>query len=447
MARAYLDQYRAQEALFFIEKAIISDCTNAEFYMQRAQIHQVMGNVDKARADFEQASLMAPCNVNVLNAQAYFWAECGDFDKSRQCYERSMQIDSQKIETYFHYVNFTKNKHDNAVFTFLLKTSQRSETLSEQEKIYLHFALGKCYEDVGEYDIAFEHYNKGNLLKHQHTRYDSVADAHRLQVLIKAFSAQKIHDLKVSQASSIIPIFVVGMPRSGTTLVEQIIASHSLVYGAGELYNFAQAIMSLGKCTGSSYPDCLQDINKDDVINIADHYIKSLQILPTNLTYIVDKMPGNFLFLGLIYAAFPNAKIIHVKRNALDTCVSNFTRLYMRGQLHSYDLSELGNDYRNYELLMAHWKNVLPKSSFLEVQYEKLVTDIEYHARRLIDYCELSWENQCLTYYENKRTVQTISVAQVRQPAYTTSINRWRHYNKFLGPLRTALGEYNSDIL
>jgi hypothetical protein len=242
-----------------------------------------------------------------------------------------------------------------------------------------------------------------------------------------------------------VPIFVLGMPRSGTTLTEQIIASHPQVHGAGELpylWEIVQQQPVAGKQSHLIYPENLTSLTHETLTQWGQEYFTRLRRRALEAKHITDKMPANYLALGLIPLMLPNAKIIHVKRNPGDTCVSCFTRLFNRNQDATYDLAELGQHYANYARLMQHWQRVLPAGTFIEVQYEDIVADAESEARRLIDFCSLEWNDACLAFHKNKRNVHTASASQVRQTVYASSVDRWRHYEKHLRPLLDALGEF-----
>jgi hypothetical protein len=229
------------------------------------------------------------------------------------------------------------------------------------------------------------------------------------------------------------------MPRSGTTLTEQIIASHPSVFGAGELHDFLDIANHLaGELDRQIYPDNLIGLTKEALTILGDQYIERISKLSAQ-PFITDKMPANYMALGLITLALPNAKIIHVKRNPVDTCLSCFTRLFNRHQDATYDLSEMGKHYMNYIRIMDHWRSVLPADSFIEVQYEDIVADMESEAKRLIRALGLKWNSACLSFYKNERKIRTASVTQVRQPIYKTSVERWRHYEKHLDPLLSEI--------
>jgi hypothetical protein len=234
------------------------------------------------------------------------------------------------------------------------------------------------------------------------------------------------------------------MPRSGTTLTEQIIASHPQVFGAGELRDLMEVINQATETSGISYPDNLATATRDTMTAWGRDYVGRLRRHDSEALRITDKMPANYMALGLIHLMLPQAKVIHVKRNPVDTCVSCFTRLFNRHQDATYDLMELGQHYAGYARLMNHWRAVLPAGSFMEVQYEDIVADMEGQARRLIAFCDLPWDDACLDFHKTERNIRTASVTQVRQPIYTSSVERWRHYEKYLGPLLAGLGEFAS---
>ena len=234
------------------------------------------------------------------------------------------------------------------------------------------------------------------------------------------------------------------MPRSGTTLVETIIASHPDVHGAGELRDLLKLVIEPSEgCRGEGYPHSLRGLSADGFTRLGERYVTGLRQRSAEALRITDKMPTNFLFLGLIHLMLPQARIIHVRRNAADICLSNFTKLFSNSQYHSYDLREMGRYYAGYARLMEHWRAVLPPGAFLEIQYEDLVADKETQVRCLIDYCGLPWNDACLDPHKNARTIRTASITQVRQPVYTSSVERWRGYQKHLKPLFEALGEHS----
>ncbi|MDU2928456.1 sulfotransferase, partial [Bradyrhizobium sp.] len=231
-----------------------------------------------------------------------------------------------------------------------------------------------------------------------------------------------------------------GMPRSGTSLIEQILSSHPAAYGAGEVNYFAAATGLFTDRARGDYPDMLAKLADADLGSIAEAYLARFTDLPAGVTRIVDKMPSNFLFAGLIHLALPNARIIHVRRNPIDTCLSCFSQLFSEPQPFSYDLAELGRYYRAYEALMEHWRAILPDGVMLDVAYEDVVRDFEPHARKIVAHAGLDWDERCRSFHETKRPVNTASLVQVRKPLFTGSVGRWRLYGDRLKPLLDALG-------
>jgi hypothetical protein len=242
--------------------------------------------------------------------------------------------------------------------------------------------------------------------------------------------------------SSWAPIFIVGMPRSGTTLMEQVLASHSKVFGAGELETFKEAIGELihGQGVLPAYPALAAALSQDQIGQLGNLYTKRVRALAPEAESIVDKMPLNFMFVGLIHLALPNARIINLRRNPLDTCVSCFSLLFTGSQPFAYDLAELGRYYRGCERVMDHWHKVLPPGVMIDVQYEDLVDDIEGEGRRVLRHCGLEWEDACRDFHDTERAVRTASLMQVREPVYRRAIGSWQRYAKYLGPLADALG-------
>ena len=232
------------------------------------------------------------------------------------------------------------------------------------------------------------------------------------------------------------------MPRSGTTLIEQILASHPQVFGGGELWHFRKAVEGIRTALGGSptFPELVSGMTGDDFRSLGVRYLAEIKPLARSAAHITDKMPANFMFAGLIHLALPNAPIIHTIRDPVDTCLSCFSKLFAGEQNHTYDLAELGRYYRHYQALMEHWHHVLPPGRILEVRYEDVVADLEGQARRIIAHCGLDWDPRCLAFHRTDRPVRTASATQVRQPIYNSAVGRWRVHEPFLGPLLAELG-------
>lgn len=303
-------------------------------------------------------------------------------------------------------------------------------------RMNLHFALGKAYLDTGESAQAFRHLDCGNAIKRATFTYDSKATTAWMQRIAAAFTPELMQRLEGAGAPSELPVFIVGMPRSGTTLLEQILASHPSIHGAGELSALRHAVDQMG-----AFPDNVGQLDDATLRRMGEDYLAQVQPLaPLQAVRIVDKMPANFLHAGLIPLALSGARIIHCRRDPVDTCLSCYSKHFSGEQLFTYQQDELGQFHRAYQSLMAQLRQVLPPERFIEVDYEAVVDDLEGQARRLIDFVGLPWDDACLAFYETRRVVRTASVAQVRQPIYTSSKGRWRKYESHLGPLLDALG-------
>lgn len=312
----------------------------------------------------------------------------------------------------------------------LTTLAAREETLPAPQKVELHFALFKAYDDLGHHERAFMHLQRGNSLNRTLLPYDEAAAFSFLRAQEVNFTAEQLR--KTADCTSELPVFIVGMPRSGTSLVEQVLASHPAVFGAGE----RTWIQRLASELLPAYPRITPPAQ---IAEFGRLYLERLRELSPASTRITDKLPANFRHLGLIHQAMPKARFIHVRRDSRDTCFSCYSKLFRSGLNFSYDLNELGRYYKAYEQLMAHWRAVLPQTCLLEVRYEALVTDFEAECRKIVAFCGLGWDERCLRFYENRRPVRTLSELQVRRPLFTDSIGRWRPYERWLGPLFATL--------
>jgi tetratricopeptide (TPR) repeat protein len=313
--------------------------------------------------------------------------------------------------------------------------------LDEEEQVFLRFALGKALKDVGDHENSFAHLLAGNAIKRKQVAYDGEATDKLFDRTKSTFTRDLMRRSGGAGCSSETPIFILGMPRSGTTLVEQILASHPKVFGAGERDDFSAVVAGLGGDQRSTalFPEFIPSLPLDAFRRIGADYVDRLRGLAPTAGKITDKMPENFRFVGLIHLALPKARIIHLQRDPVDTCLSCFATLFYEPLDYTYDLKELGRYYRAYQRLMDHWREILPPGVMLDVRYEDIVDDIEGQARRMIAHCGLEWDARCLDFHRANRPVRTASMGQARQPLYKTSVGRWRAYEGQLGPLLDEL--------
>jgi Sulfotransferase family len=321
--------------------------------------------------------------------------------------------------------------------------------LGDDERLQFEFALGKALEDTAEYAESFEHYSRGNALRRRAFNYDGSGNTQLVQRTMTLFSSQFLAARKGFGCPADDPIFVIGLPRSGSTLIEQILASHPDVEGTRELPDIPGFALELGilEKPGEppAYPQAIAQLSRRELAALGERYLA--QTRPHRLRgtpRFIDKMPSNFFHVGLIHLILPNARIIDARRSPLGCCFSNFKQHFQAGVWFSYDLEDIGHYYRDYVHLMRHFDAVLP-GRVHRALYENVVADLEGEVRKLLDYCGLPFREECLRFHETRRVVQTASSEQVRRPLYTEGLDQWRNYEQWLGKLREALGDVLRD--
>lgn len=456
-AKVYLHQHNFTESERSIRQAIRLNPEQVEFYQLLADIGHEQGHYTQALMHLDQALAMDPTVSNLYLSKGNVLMGMGEIAQAK---EQFLKVTSDpnlgaRVNAHYSLIQLAKVKPDSRSLHALLSITKDLHALSpesprptghrnlndQQTLEYLYFALGKCFDDIGEWTKAFQYFSEGCRLKRQRIHYNIAEPIQLAHKLIHGFTQQTIEHLQPFANPSALPIFIVGMPRSGSTLVEQILSEHSHVYGAGELKYLNTLIQRPIKNQFNTlyYPDNIVHLSPEICRAIPDSYVAYLQHHSPQAIRITDKMPYNFVAIGLIHALLPNAKIIHVKRNPMDTCLSCYTKLFSEGQLYSYELTELGQYYQCYERIMNHWRRILPSDTWLDIEYETMVHNLEAEAQRLIKFCDLAWEPSCLNFYQSKRQVRTASFVQVRQPIYTSSVERWRRYEQELAPLIRVL--------
>ena len=400
--------------------------------------------LSEAETYFRKAVSLKPQYEDAQHNLGVVCLQLGNIKDAETSFREVLALNPDFIEARYFLAQNQKNRIDDSNLNALIEIERRiqnqSLALSVKDQIYLHFALGKSYDNIKDADRAFHHYAEGARLKRKTYRYDPSSTTRNVDELMRIFNRDTIKRMHGNGNPSEQPIFILGMPRSGTTLMEQIIASHPDVHGAGELTDFPA--IAQRNIAGMAYPGNLRLLNQSWLGSWATEYLTALHRRNPNAIRITDKLPANFMSIGLIYLMLPNAKIVHVNRNPMDTCLSCFTVLFQGNNVPwSYDLKELGAYYSDYARLMEHWREVLPEGAFLDIHYEDIVQDRETQTRRLIEYCGLEWDDRCLESHKAERTIRTASILQVREPVYISSVERWRRYEKHLTPLLTALGE------
>ncbi|HTO67453.1 MAG TPA: sulfotransferase [Bradyrhizobium sp.] len=431
---------RFPDAIAHYQAAIRLKPNDASAQRNMGDAWRSLQRFDKAIASYKAALTSDPKDTTAMNHLGGVLMITGQLDDAARIFEAALKVSPQNVGIHFNYSTVKRFVPGDPRLALLEDLAAREPQLTDEGLIALHFTLGKAYADLKDGERSFHHLSLGNRIERQHLTYDELSALRLFERVRDTFTRDFLRTKTGVGHRSEMPVFIVGMPRSGTSLVEQILASHPRVYGAGEVNYFSTTASSFAGRLRSEYPEMLLKLSDDDLRELGKAYLAQISGPATSAARIVDKMPANFLSVGLIHLALPQARIIHVKRDPVDTCLSCFSQLFAEGQPFAYDLAELGRYYKGYEALMAHWRAVLPPGTMLEVQYEDIVADLDGHARRLIRYCGLDWNDRCLSFHQTKRPVQTASLVQVREPVHAKSVGRWRLYGARLKPLLDALG-------
>ena len=382
-----------------------------------------------------------PNNTDVMLSMGHLYKTSGEIDKSINCYQMAYKTDKYFGDSYWSLANLkTYTFSESEVIS--IDKMVNDPYVSVDEKTFMHFALGKAYEDLNEYEKSFNHYKVGNLIKKSKALFN-VDDFEKECTNQIEVCTDDLFEMKSKWGSeSKAPIFILGLPRVGSTLIEQILSSHSLVEPTHELPNIISTALRLNERKSqdkkSRYPDILLSLSSPQLKLIGDKYIKDSEVFRSDKPYFIDKMPNNFRHIGLIKLILPNAKIIDIRRSSMSACFSCFKQLFAEGQEFTYDLKDLAGYYNNYVELMNHWNKVLP-NQILSINYEDVVNNFEDSVRDILEYCEIPFEKECLEFYKSKRSVKTPSAEQVRQPIYTSGMDYWKNYEPYLDDLKNNL--------
>ena len=432
-----LSQGQLDNALKSFEWAVAYSPEYAEAHNSLGAALQELKQFQKAKVSFKKAVALNPQYAQGLHNLAILCEIINLPDEASEYYEKALAVDPNYAEAYRNQSRTKKYKKNDPQIA-QMQSIYSNDNLSISDKVHINFALAKVNEDLGNQKDFFKHLDEGSRLRKKQLNYNINETEEFHSSLVRLFSEDKPKIKKLSLGPlDIRPIFIVGMPRSGTSLVEQIISSHHSVHGAGELNNFKNIVTPALK----NYIGNLKNtVNEDDLLSIRSNYIKSLEDLNVSEKIITDKMPVNFRMIGLILTAIPDAKIIHLTRDPKATCWSNYKHYFANENGFTFDQEDLARFFILYQELMGFWHKSFP-NKIHDISYERLTTHQEDETQKLLKYCELDWDNNCLNFHKNTRAVHTASASQVRQKMYQGSSDAWKKYEKFLQPLIMGLNQ------
>lgn len=432
-----------QAALAQAQQLMSAHPTNPQVKSLCAIEHMQTGDFPAALALLDEVLVQVPDDARTLVTKGHALKTAGRADEAIQIYRHATTAQPEHGESYYSLANLKVYRFDDAQVD-AMRAVEANPNLGFMDRVYLNFALAKAFEDRSEYASAFTYYAQGNSLKKAQSRYDSERMHEELAQVKRICDQQMFASRTDFGAASPDPIFILGLPRAGSTLLEQILSSHSQVDGTLELPNILSLSQRLRRrAGGQGYPDGLLDLSAQECQEFGAAFIEDTRIHRAGAPFFIDKMPNNFRHIGLIKLILPNAKIIDARREPMACCFSGFKQLFAEGQEFSYDLKDIGEYYRDYVDLMSHWDAVLP-GFVLRVQHEDVVADLETQVRRMLEFCGLPFEESCLRFFETERNIRTPSSEQVRQPIFTDSIEQWRNFEPWLEPLVSALRYENS---
>lgn len=436
--------YKRQKYREALEQAEIlhrRDPANLAFNMTLANSHVGAGDMEAALRIYNDVLRDKPDNPNVLLMQGHALKTVGKLDDAIAAYRKAYGVKPDFGDVFWSLANLKTYRFSDEEIEQMRAREEDGKT-DFVDRFHFCFALGKAFEDRKEFALSMEYYQRGNALKKQQSRYSADRTDNEFKAQIKECSEALFEAKKGCGHQAPDPIFIVGLPRAGSTLLEQILASHSQVDGTMELPNIMALVHRLNGRRriddDQRYPGILHELTAEQLHQFGEDFINSTRIYRKGAPFFIDKMPNNFRHIGLINLILPNAKIIDARRDPMSCCFSGFKQLFAEGQEFSYGLEEIGRYYKGYVELMDHWDKVLP-GKILRVQHEDVVEDLETQVHRILDFCGLPFEKACLDFYKTDRAVNTPSSEQVRQPIYKSGLDQWRNFEPYLDPLKAAL--------
>ena len=442
-----LEQQKYAEAIKSYQKSVKLKPDNTYAWAGLGNAFSRSMQPEQGAEAFAKSLALKPDAPHVQMAYAHELKTLGDQTGALQAYRKAIALKPNFGEVYWSMANLKIFRFEKREVSNILHQLQQDD-LAETSAIHFHFSAGKALEDQGDFEQAWHHYHTGNQKQRMLVQYDPMDMSQHQKAIKKTFNKSLLERIDKSGYEAPDPIFIVGLPRSGSTLVEQILASHSLVEGTSELPLINKITESMGRYRndGKSYPEIVNSLRLKDFRAYGKQYIGDAQIhRTTDKPFFTDKLPNNFVHIGLIHAILPNAKFINARRHPFDSCLGGYKQLFGRGQNFTYDMLDLAHYYRQYDAMMKHWHEVLP-GKILDLHYEETVTDIDAQVRRILSHCKLEFEEKCLRFYETERAVKTASSEQVRQPIYTGALGKWRDYENHLDLWKAQLGHIIDEL-
>ncbi|MGD9599809.1 MAG: sulfotransferase [Steroidobacteraceae bacterium] len=434
LGQVLMERSKFLDAIGIFEEATRLAPGRADVWGALGSAHARASNAEDSARAFARAVSIDPDLANAQMGYAHVLKTLGDQAGALRAYRAAIRSKPEFGEVYWSMANLKVFRFEDHEVAAMEKQLARGD-LDKSAEIHFRFALGKAYEDLGDYDRAWHCYHTGNQAQRGTVQYDPAEFEVRQSSIVKVFSQEFLAERAGNGCTDPDPIFIVGLPRSGSTLVEQILASHSQVEGTAELPLLGKIANSIGRYRRDNlqYPEAVRDLRARDWRAYGRQYLdESRRHRQTDRPYFTDKLPNNFPHVGLLHLILPNARVINARRHPLDSCLGSYKQLFGQGQHFTYDMFELAEYYRQYHTVMSHWHRVLP-GRVLDVHYEETVMDLEAQVRRILAFCGLPFEEQCLRYHETERAVKTASSEQVRQPIYRGALGKWRRYEQHLG--------------
>jgi len=439
LSRAQLKTEQFEQAMASAKKALSLDPHSAAAFCDLGNTYSKIGNFEHACAQYRKGLELRPNHPGCLIGLGNALKTLGQQEDAIQAYRDAVIASPDFGEAAWSLANLKTFRFEDAELRQMEARLENPE-LPDEPRANFCFALGKAYEDREDYTHAFGYYEQGNSIRRMHESYDPVLTEVVNERIREVFSRQFIESKAGLGHDSNEPILIVGLPRSGSTLLEQILASHSMVEGTQELPELNRVVRSINQGRGDKlvYPEAVGALADEEFRRLGQAYLDRTQRYRLGAPRFTDKMPNNFPSIGFLHVILPNARVINARRHPLDSCLGCYKQLFAKGQPFTYDLVEIGEYYLQYQRMMEHWQAVLP-GKVLDIDYEDMVREQEVQTRRLLEHCELPWEDQCLQFYQTQRAVNTASSEQVRQPIYSSSVHLWRRYEAQLEPLIEVL--------